>query len=52
MCICFYNASALPSQCHKLVSAANDHDAHNSSIAIIESGPSLESFHFGHEPGS
>ena len=29
----------------ELVSAANDHDARNSSIAVKELGPSLESFH-------
>ena len=45
LCICFHNASAISSQCYKLVSAANDHDAGNSSIAIKEFGPSLKSFH-------
>ena len=48
----FYNASGLLSQRYKLVSAANDHDTYISSIAIKESEPSLESFHFGYELGS
>ena len=45
MCTYLHNACALPSQCYKLVSAANDHDVWNSSIAIREFGPSLESFY-------
>ena len=45
MCTCFHNACAQSSQCSKLVSAANDHYVRNSSIAIKEFGPSLESFY-------